>query len=217
MAGGALAGMAALDALTGGHAALAELNAQAALLAGLPSNLQQMVPPIAPLQGIQTESQTIDALQQAILATINTSGSGMPNLFAALHTLGAEQGAPAPPQPSAPPPQPQSQLEEETSEQGGASGSRKARRRASDVEEEDDGNRTLANTREKNRLAQRRFREKQKATISEQKDKLDHMARQLDDYKREVQLLREENNILRAKLEGRATLHQHMITDPPMG
>jgi predicted lipid-binding transport protein (Tim44 family) len=50
MAGGALAGMAALDALTGGHAALAELNAQAALLAGLPSNLQQMVPPIAPLQ-----------------------------------------------------------------------------------------------------------------------------------------------------------------------
>jgi hypothetical protein len=57
--------------------------------------------------------------------------------------------------------------------------SRKARRRASDVEEEDDGNRTLANTREKNRLAQRRFREKQKATISEQKDKLDHMARQV--------------------------------------
>lgn len=39
---------------------------------------------------------------------------------------------------------------------------------------------------------------------------------QLEDYKREVQLLREENNILRAKLEGRATLHQHMIADAPM-
>jgi hypothetical protein len=39
---------------------------------------------------------------------------------------------------------------------------------------------------------------------------------QLDDYKREVQLLREENNILRAKLEGRATLHQHMMANAPM-
>jgi hypothetical protein len=45
--------------------------------------------PANPLQGIQTEAQTIDALQQAILATINTSNH-VPNLFAALHTLGAE-------------------------------------------------------------------------------------------------------------------------------
>jgi hypothetical protein len=42
------------------------------------------------------------------------------------------------------------------------------------------------------------------------------MGRQLEDYKREVQLLREENNILRAKLEGRATLHQHMMANAPM-
>ena len=46
------------------------------------------------MQGVQTEAQTIDALQQAILATINTSSGGMPHLFAALHTLGAEQVAP---------------------------------------------------------------------------------------------------------------------------
>jgi hypothetical protein len=42
-------------------------------------------------QGIQTEAQTIDALQQAILATINTNQSNVPTLFAALHTLGADQ------------------------------------------------------------------------------------------------------------------------------
>lgn len=89
-------------------------------------------------------------------------------------------------------------------------------RRASDVDDADDESRALASTREKNRLAQRRFREKQKATIAEQRARIDAMARQLEDYKKEVQLLREENNILRAKLEGRATLHQHMMAGAPM-
>lgn len=49
------------------------------------------IPPSLPPQGIQTEAQTIDALQQAILATIHNGAGNNLNLFAALHTLGAEQ------------------------------------------------------------------------------------------------------------------------------
>lgn len=215
--------MPSIDALSGvslagglGAATLADLNAQA-LLAGLPGSLQHMVPPIAPLQGVQTEAQTIDALQQAILATINTGGGNtMPNLFAALHTLGAEQVPNAAAAAAATATVPSAE-DDDADQSAQPSGGRRSRRRgASELDEGDDDNRTLASTREKNRLAQRRFREKQKSTITEQRERLDAMSRQLDDYKREVQLLREENNILRAKLEGRATLHQHMVAQAPM-
>lgn len=55
-----------------------------------PPHVQTAAPPP---QATAEESLMIDALQQAILATIsNGSGSGVPpNLFSALQALGAEQ------------------------------------------------------------------------------------------------------------------------------
>eukprot|EP00877_Chromochloris_zofingiensis_P001580 jgi/Chrzof1/11422/Cz05g36050.t1 len=66
----------------------------------------------------------------------------------------------------------------------------------------------IVSAREKNRQAQRRFRERQKSLITDLKDKVSGLEKKVDDQSREIAMLREENNILKAKLEGKSALLQ---------